>query len=227
MNGRDPKRIGNRSLWYAPQGCYRCTGDDNWIVITVHNDAEWAALAGVAGHPEWADDKRFADVLSRFENHDAIDALITAWTQTQDHYEATRALQAAGVIAAPVLSPKQVLLDEHLRDRKFFDRVQTANGPRPVPHQLGAKFSAFEMNSARNAPKLGEHNAEILQGELGMTDDEMAALKEQGVIGEEPVLAVPLQVMRMFVQWPLTSYLGMGALQAIEEDFEEQLGIKE
>jgi crotonobetainyl-CoA:carnitine CoA-transferase CaiB-like acyl-CoA transferase len=227
MNNRDPKRIGNRSLWYAPQGCYRCVGDDAWVVITARNDGEWAALAQVAGHPEWAQDRRFADVLSRFENHDEIDRLITAWTETQDQHQAANALQAAGVIAAPVLNPKQVLLDEHLRERKFFDRVETAHGPRPVPHQLGAKFSAFEMNSGRNAPRLGEHNAEILRGELGMTDEEIAALKEQGVIGEEPVLAVPLQVMRMFVQWPLTSYLGMGALQAIEEDFEQQLGLKE
>ena len=51
MNGRSPKRMGNRSHWYAPQGCYRCAGDDNWLVITVRDDAEWAALCKATGPP--------------------------------------------------------------------------------------------------------------------------------------------------------------------------------
>jgi hypothetical protein len=120
-----------------------------------------------------------------------------------------------------------VLLDPHLRERGFFDLVDTENaGVRPVPHQLGAKFSAFEMQSARRAPKLGEHNREVLQGLLGLTDDEVAHLEEQKVIGDTPEGAVPLPVMRMFVQWPTTSYLNMGALQALEPDYREKLGIK-
>jgi crotonobetainyl-CoA:carnitine CoA-transferase CaiB-like acyl-CoA transferase len=226
MNGREPRRMGNRSHWYAPQGCYPCAGDDNWLVITVRDDAEWTALCGATGHPEWAEDKRFDDVASRFQNHDALDALIAAWTREQEHVEAMKTLQAAGVVAAAVLNPKESLLDLHLKDRKFFDRVETAHGPRPVPHQLGAKFSDFEMNTARRAPKLGEHNHEVLQELLGMGEEEIKELEERNVIGETPQSAVPLPVMRMFVQWPITSYLNMGALQAIEEDHRKQLGIE-
>ena len=55
MNGRMPERIGNRSDWYAPQGCYRCQGDDNWLVITIRDDAEWEAFCHATGHPEWED----------------------------------------------------------------------------------------------------------------------------------------------------------------------------
>jgi crotonobetainyl-CoA:carnitine CoA-transferase CaiB-like acyl-CoA transferase len=226
MNGRAPKRIGNRSYWFAPQGCYRCSGDDNWLVISVRDDAEFAALAGALGHPEWASDKRFADNASRMQNHDALDGLIEGWTAGQDHIAAMHTLQAAGVPAAAVLNPKQVLLDPHLRERGFFDRVETGNvGVRPVPHQLGAKFSAFEMDSARKAPKLGEHNAEVLQGILGLSEGEIAELAEKQVIGEVPISAVPLPVMRMFVQFPLVSYQNMGALGAIETNYKEQLGI--
>jgi hypothetical protein len=96
---------------------------------------------------------------------------------------------------------------------------------RPVPHQLGAKFSAFEMDSARKAPKLGEHNHEVLSSLLGLSDAEIAGLQEKGVIGDVPISAVPLPVMRMFVQFPLTSYQNMGALGAIEKDYREQLGL--
>ncbi|MEK7248406.1 MAG: CoA transferase, partial [Chloroflexota bacterium] len=218
----------NRSYWYAPQGAYRCTGEDNWLVISIRDDDEFAALAKVLGHPEWATDKRFAGNTSRMQNHDALDALIEAWTDTQDHVEAMHTLQAAGVLAAAVLNPKEVLLDPHLRERGFFDRVDTENaGVRPVPHQLGAKFSAFEMDSARRAPKLGEHNHEVLSSLLGLTDAEIAELAEKQVIGDTPISAVPLPVMRMFVQFPLISYQNMGALGGIETDYKEQLGISD
>lgn len=226
MNNRGPRRIGNRSPWYAPQGCYRCAGEDNWVAISVRNDAEFAALCATLGHPEWAQDARFADNRARMENHDALDELISGWTKGQDKRQAMAKLQAAGVIAAAVLTPKDELFDPHLKERGFFDMVDTrCAGPRPVPHQLGARFSAFRMDTARPAPKLGEHNAEILQGLLGMSGDEVAKLQEQAVIGDTPQLAVPVPVMRMFVQWPLTSYQNMGALAGIETDYREQLGI--
>ncbi len=58
-----------------------------------------------------------------------------------------------------------------------------------------------------------------------MDDAEIDGLKEKGVIGDEPISAVPLPVMRMFVQWPLTSYQQMGALGPIETDYREELGL--
>jgi len=226
MNQREPERIGNRSHWYAPQGCYPCRGEDNWLVVTVTNDDEWRGLCKATGNPQWADDERFADLASRREYHDALDELIAGWTREQDQYEAMHLLQKAGVTAAAVLNPKQALLDPHLRERAFFDRVETDHGPRPVPHQIGASFSAFETTSDRPAPKLGEHNREVLQGLLGMSDDEVNELEERKVIGDTPAPAVPLPVMRMFVQWPLHSYGQMGALGGVEKDYKAQLGIE-
>jgi crotonobetainyl-CoA:carnitine CoA-transferase CaiB-like acyl-CoA transferase len=225
LNGRDPERIGNRSPWFAPQGCYPCLGEDNWLVLTVRNDAEWQAFCGAAGHPEWAEDERFADVLGRHANHDELDELIASWTREQDQIEAMHLLQGAGVIAAAVLNPKQVLLDPHLRQRNYFDMVEQGGGVRPVPKQFGARFSAFEVGARGAAPRLGEHNREVIQGLLGLSDDELAELQEAKVIGDTPEFAVPLQMMQMVVQWPLTSLLQMGALAALEPDYKQQLGI--
>lgn len=228
MNQRLPERMGNRSHWYAPQGCYRCAGDDNWLVITIRTDDEWAALANATGHPEWAEDKRFDTVLGRFQHHDDVDELISGWMSQRDQHEAMRILQGTGVIAAAVLNPKQVLFDPHLKEREYFDLVDTGNsGKRPAPKQLGAKFSAFELDSSHRAPNLGEHNRDVLQGMLGLGDDEIAKLEEDKVIGYEPVSEVPLQLMRMFVQWPNTTYLNMGAAAAVDTDYKEQLGIAE
>jgi crotonobetainyl-CoA:carnitine CoA-transferase CaiB-like acyl-CoA transferase len=227
MNKRLPERLGDRSYWYAPQGAYQCENGDEWLVITVRNDAEWAAFCEATGHPEWAQDSRFGDVLARFENHDALDDAITSWTRTQDQHEAMHLLQEAGVIAAAVLSPKQVLLDPHLKARGFFDIIEQPDvGKKPVPKQLGAKFSAFSIDCETPAPRLGEHNREVLHGLLGLADDEIAALEERKVIGDTPILGVPLDVMRMFVQWPLATYQQMGALGGLETDYKEQLGLE-
>jgi len=236
LNQRLDLRMGNRSHWYAPQGCYRCApseggsasgeGDDNWLVITVRNDAEWEAFCHATGHPEW-ENGRFGDVLSRFDRHDELDEQISSWTRERDHIEAMHLLQKAGVIAAAVLNPKQVLLDPHLRERGHFDVIDQPDvGRRPIPRQLGAKFSAFQPDSDRPAPKLGEHNREVLQGLLGLSDDDLTRLQEQKVIGDTPEGAVPLDVMRMFVQWPTTTFLQMGSIAGLDQDYKQQLGIE-
>ncbi len=227
LNGREPERIGNRSLWFAPQGCYPCRGEDNWLVLTVRDDAEWQAFCGAVGQPKWAGDERFADVLGRHRHHDELDELIASWTREQGHIDAMHLLQAEGVTAAAVLNPKEVLLDPHLRERGYFEMVEHAGGVRPVPKQLGARFAAFDTNVRGTAPKLGEHNREVLQGMLGLSDDELNELQEAKVIGETPELAVPLQMMQMMVQWPLTSLLQMGALGGLEPDFKKQLGLEQ
>lgn len=226
MNGRGPERIGNRSHWYAPQGCYPCTGDDNWLVITIRTDDDWTALCNAVGHDEWATDERFSSVDSRFQHHDELDELIATWTRGQDQMDAMHLLQNAGVVAAAVLNHKQVLMDGHLKARGYFDRVDTeGQGIRPVPKQVGAKFSAFELESGRRAPRLGEHNKEVLRGLIGLGDDELAKLQEDNVIGDAPLSEVPLELMRMVVQWPTTTFLNMGALVALETDYKQQLGI--
>lgn len=100
FNGREPERIGNRSPWFAPQGCYPCRGEDNWLVLTVRDDAEWQAFCEAVGRPKWAGDERFTDVLGRHRHHDELDELIASWTREQGHIEAMHLLQAAGVTTA-------------------------------------------------------------------------------------------------------------------------------
>jgi crotonobetainyl-CoA:carnitine CoA-transferase CaiB-like acyl-CoA transferase len=227
MNGREPSRMGNRDLVAAPQGCYRCRGEDDWLVISVANDDQWRRLAEAVGRPEWVEDERFADVLSRHRNHDEMDTLIEAWTREQDHIEVMHLLQRAGVTAAAVLNGKEVLLDPHLHERGAFDMVDVPGaGKRPVPRVLGARFSRFEARARGPAPKLGEHNREVLQGLLDISDEEMTGLEAEGVVGTEPVLMYPLPIARQMVVQPLFSFKQMGALLDIEPDYKEQLGLE-
>jgi benzylsuccinate CoA-transferase BbsF subunit len=225
MNGRVPERRGNRSAWWAPQGCYPCAGDDRWCVIACRDDADFARMAEAMGHAEWTRDERFATVLARFEHHDALDEAISAWTSQRDHYEVMRTLQAAGVAAAAVLDGKEVLFDPQFRERGQFDVVdQPKLGRRPVQKHLAAKFRRFDPKSERAAPLLGEHNEEVLR-ELGLGYDDITRLKAEGVIAEQPNLPVPAQYVSMALKLPYDSYLEVGILQAVELDYREQLGI--
>ena len=227
MNGRLPDRIGDRSEYAAPQGCYRCAGDDRWAVISCENDAEFERMARAMDRSAWLEDKRFATVLARHEHHDALDAAITEWTSQRDHYDVMRTLQAAGVKAAPVLDGKEILFDPHFNERHHFDIVdQPALGKRPVQRHVAAKFTRFEARARRPAPLLGEHNDEVLK-EIGYSDEEIAQLKADAVIADEPKLPVPAQFVSMALKLPYDRYLEHHILQAVDADYREQLGIAE
>jgi len=227
MTGRAPERMGDRSDHAAPQGCYRCAGDDRWAVISCESDAEFERMARAIGHPGWPDDPRFATPPARRQHHDELDAMITAWTSQRDHYDVMRTLQAAHVKAAPVLDGKEILLDEQFRVRHHFDIVdQPLLGKRPVQRHLAAKFGRFEAAARRPAPLLGEHNEEVLR-EIGYSQGEIEKLKEDGVIADRPNLPVPPAVVAAALKLPYDRYLDPGLLQAIEPDYREQLGLSE
>ncbi len=224
-NGHVPERQGDRSEYAAPQGCYRCAGDDRWAVISCTGDDEFGRLAGAIGHPEWTSDARFATAASRRQHHDELDAAIAEWTSTRDHYDVMHQLQAAGVKAAPVIDGKEALFDPHFAARHQFDIVdQPMLGKRPVQRHLAAKFTRFEARAKGPAPLMGEHNEEVL-AELGYSAEEIAALREQGVIAEAPKWPVPPQIISMALKLPYDKFVENGTLLRIEPDYREQLGI--
>ncbi len=225
MNERTPQRLGNRSEHAAPQGCYPCAGDDRWAVISVTSDEEFGRLAKAIGHPEFADDKRFATLADRRTHHDELDVVLTEWTSSRDHYDVMHTLQQAGVKAAAVLDGKELLLDPHFRDRGQYDIVdQPGLGKRQVQRHVAAKFGRFEAAVRRAAPQLGEHNEEVLR-EIGMGDADIARLKEEGVIANKPNLPVPPQLVAAALKLPYDRYIETHILQALEPDYREQLGI--
>jgi crotonobetainyl-CoA:carnitine CoA-transferase CaiB-like acyl-CoA transferase len=231
MTGRMARPRGNRSPIAAPQGCYRCKGDDDWLVISISDDEEWASFCTAVGHPEWQDDERFATIPARYQNHDTLDALIEEWTREQDHIEAFHLLQKAGVRAAPVYDGKELLLDPHIRERHHFDVLDHPAdlGPRPVARNLIAKFGRMDPKPDRAAPSMGEHNAEVLQELAGVSDEELADLEARQIIGTAPILDIPpdADLMELLAQllFPLDRMIEQGSVRVVEPDYQEQLGL--
>jgi crotonobetainyl-CoA:carnitine CoA-transferase CaiB-like acyl-CoA transferase len=189
----EEQRMGNRHRSRV-QGVYPCSGPDGsgevWVAVSVGTDAEFAALCGVIGRPELVRDARYADVVSRRRNHDALDAIIGAWTRERTQDEAARALQEAGVSAAPVLKLQRLLVDEHLRARGFWETVAHPTAGEWDMEGPVWRMSRTPAHVRLPAPRFGEHNGWVLGELLGLSEEEIAELEASGVTAREPFAAV-------------------------------------
>ena len=184
LSGAVPARSGNRLAWLAPQGCYRCDGDDAWVAVTVDDDARWAALAGLLGGG--ALDARFAELAGRVEHHDELDALIEAWTVRRSPDDAARALQDVGVAAYAVHDSPGVLADPQVRDRNWFELLGSSRFPdgdvfSGHPIRLGAEPGRWW----RAGPSMGEDTRSVLTERAGMSSDEVDELIASGAVFTE------------------------------------------
>ncbi len=182
MNGSQPPRLGNRDPYVAPHGLFRCQGDNRWVSIVVASEEEWQRLCTGMGRPELAPDPRFATVAARKQNEDALEAVLATWTATLTAEDVTARLQAAGVAAFPALNNKELAEDPHLRSRSFF--VELPHAEVGVRQHAGVPwvFSDTPCQVQRAAPCLGQDTDEVLQKVLSFSAEEVAVLRERGVL---------------------------------------------
>jgi crotonobetainyl-CoA:carnitine CoA-transferase CaiB-like acyl-CoA transferase len=185
------QRQGNRSPWASPQGVHACRGVEQWLALSVATDQQWDALVEILGRPAWASDPSLATVEGRRSAEDRIDTALDAWAADQELEAVVSRLVAAGVPAAPVVDSRRTSHHPQLLARNFYETVDhPVVGSQPlstVPFRFASRERTGEPWLRRRAPLLGEHNSEILQEILGLTDDDLASLDKQGVIGTAPI----------------------------------------
>jgi len=182
MNGRDWKCMGNRSHFEAPHNCYPCKGYDSWIAIAISSDEEWKALCKAMGFPSWTNDERFTTALSRWQNQDDLDTLVSNWTRNYNDYEAMEILQKEGIKAGPTLNTQTMANDPHLTDRNFFKAIDHPFlGKRRIiglPWHLDEKAD----ENLTHAPTMGEHNNYVFGQLLGLSNDEINKLIKKKIV---------------------------------------------
>ncbi|HZQ36408.1 MAG TPA: CoA transferase, partial [Dehalococcoidia bacterium] len=163
------------------------SGDD-WIAISVEDDAQWAGLRAAMGDPEWAREPALATATGRMAAHDGIDTALAAWTAGFDKFELMHLLQRHGVPAGAVLTGLELLADPQLNARGWWEDL--------VPTEVGEPYrfvtapwrlSAAPRPLSTPAPCLGEHNEHVYRDLLGLSPEEYAELQRAGVIGIEPL----------------------------------------
>ncbi len=187
-NGKDRPALGNRDRFGGIQGCYPCTGTDNWVVLTVRTDDEWVALGEALGHPSWISDERFSSAALRYQHHNEIDKLISEWTSTQSPYDAMHKLQAVGIPAGRILNERDAFDDPHLQARGFFIKtVHPEAGTHLMPgHQW--KMLGTPLRADLPSPLLGEHNEYVYKELLGYSDEDYARLEREEHIGRDYII---------------------------------------
>ena len=185
--GKLLQRAGNRGPYAAPQGVYRCAEPDEYVALAVATDDQWHALLRLLDDPEWSRDPALAAAAGRRVAHNAIDTHIGQWLSTQSRDAAAQRLIDAGVPAHPLVNPHFVWPNPQLEHRRFFQVMQhPVTGPTRYPG-FPMAFSGLNRDLHRRPPPtLGQHNDEILGGELGLSAEELQDLRARRIIGERP-----------------------------------------
>jgi crotonobetainyl-CoA:carnitine CoA-transferase CaiB-like acyl-CoA transferase len=178
VTGATLPRLANRHPVIAPQGVYR-TADESWVALSTMTDDQWRDLAAVLGAHELAN----LDVAARHDRHDELDALVGNWTATQSPDEIVDRLRPLGLPVAPLLLPQAMYDEPQLAARGYYqplDHVRT--GTRRYPG-WPIRFSFLPAHHRAGPPSLGQHNENVLTGELGLSEAELVRLAEDRVIG--------------------------------------------
>jgi formyl-CoA transferase len=180
-NGVVRERNGNRTGQSSPIGSYR-TRDDRYMVLSVSTDRVWLRMTEAMGHPEWAQDPRYVSNPERSKRPDEVDALVGEWFAEHSAEEAQRILDDAGVPVSPIYSIADIFEDSHVQARG--DIIAPSDpeiGEVPMPAVL-PRFSRTPGRVRFTGPALGEHNAAVYGGLLGMREAEQQDLRAEGVI---------------------------------------------
>jgi formyl-CoA transferase len=158
--------------------------DDGWFVVQVGREHEFARLAELVGEPGWVGDQRFATRTGWRSHIDDIRTAVNAWATGRTSVEACHALAGAGIAAGPVFSAPQVLADPHLAARHMLVELERPDGGDPVvvPGNPVKISSVPDGGPETPPPSLGADTQRVLADELGLGPDELAALRDAGVI---------------------------------------------
>jgi formyl-CoA transferase len=179
-SGEAPQRMGNAHQAIVPYHVFRAR--DDFLIVAVGNDTQFAKFCAVIGAPEWAADPRFATNPQRVRHRDLLVAMISERMRARSAREWLELLEPSGVPCGPINDLAQVFADPQVRHRAM--RVTAPHPAAGEVHMVAnpIKFSATPIPHDRPPPLLGEHTEEVLRGVLGMQAGEIAALREKGAI---------------------------------------------
>ena len=174
-------RTGNRSVNNAPRNTYR-TADDRWVAISTSTQSIAERVMHLVGHPEVIDEPWFASGAERAEHADELDAFVASWIGARDIDEVVVAFEEAHAAVAPIYDIRQIMDDPQYA---ALGSIVSVDDP-----ELGSVKMQNVMYRMSDTPgeirwagrRLGEDNLAVFGGELGMSEEELDALHDKGVM---------------------------------------------
>jgi formyl-CoA transferase len=180
VSGADPPRQGNTHPNIVPYQPFQAS--DQPIIIAVGNDRQFARLADVCGHPEWAQEERFATNAARVANRTQVVALVQAAIASRSAAEWLESLESAGIPAGPINGVTQALQDVQAQHRQVVRTLSSATFGPVATVGSPVRINGERADAELPPPALGEHTDEVLL-ELGLAPEELRRLRAAGMIG--------------------------------------------
>ncbi|TMK84900.1 MAG: hypothetical protein E6G43_12300 [Actinobacteria bacterium] len=174
-------REGNRLANSAPLDNYP-TADGKYVCIVAGSDANFRRLCDAMEQPDLFEDPRFRDLAHRAEHGDEINGIVADWTSSRTAAEVEAACVAHDVPVGTAYSAADIVTDAHMAAR---GDLVTVDDSVVGPMKQQAPFPRLDGRPPApptSAPRLGEHNEEIWCGLVGLSPDELAALRDKGVV---------------------------------------------
>jgi len=176
-------RAGNQLGDNVPGSTYKCSpGGPNDYVYIFAQQQMWPAFSKTIGREDLTDDSKFATHAARWENRDELNLIIEEWTSQRTKHEVMKQLGDAGVPSGACQDTGEVLEDPHLIAREMIvdvDYPQRSGKYKTVGCPIKLSDSIAEIT---RPPELGEHSGDLLQDIAGISPEEVAKLREDGVI---------------------------------------------
>jgi formyl-CoA transferase len=166
----------------VPSTTYPCApgGSNDYVFITAQQQM-WPAMVEAMGRPELANDARFNTAEMRWENREALNAIVEEWTRQHSKHEVMRLLGEAGVPCGACQDTGEVLADPHLKAREMILDIDypTRGTYKTVGCPIKLSDSPAEVI---RPPLLGEHTDALLGELCGLDPAEVKRLRDDGVI---------------------------------------------
>jgi CoA:oxalate CoA-transferase len=153
---------------------------DGYVVIWI--GPHYNRLIKMIGEPDWAKEELFANPLMRNNYIGELNQLITVWTMEHTCEEINSLAIAHGVPCSSVRSVKNLMSDEQMNYRQFWQEIDHPVAGKMKYPGLPFKSSALTGKIERAAPLLGEHNEKILCGMIGYSRKDLVRMRQAGII---------------------------------------------
>jgi crotonobetainyl-CoA:carnitine CoA-transferase CaiB-like acyl-CoA transferase len=174
-------RHGNRSPNNAPRNAY-LTRDGRWVAISASATSVAERVMRLVGRPDIAEKPWFASAGERSRRSEMIDAAVSAWIGARDVDEVVHAFQEAGAALAPIYDVEQLLNDPHVIARDAVTTVPDEDLGTLKMQNLMFRLDKTPGRIRHPGRRLGQDNAEVYAERLGLSDDKLDRLREEGVI---------------------------------------------
>ncbi|MDX1803237.1 MAG: CaiB/BaiF CoA-transferase family protein [Alcanivorax sp.] len=176
---REPS--GSTVTGIVPTNTYRCA-DGKFVVIGGNGDSIFKRLMTTAGRPDMAEDPTLAHNPGRVEHESEIDAALDQWCRSLPSDQVLAQLEEARVPSGPIYSVADMFQDPHFQARGLFQQVEINGKPLKIP-AISPRLDSTPGETRWPGGEAGSHNQAVLREELGLSEEEFSALKQQGVIG--------------------------------------------